>query len=132
VFSAVSELLVTAGVLVIVGRNWTRRTFPLAILLAVALFEAFVNVMYMAMRASQIAVGDEPVAAGLKVFFALHGLLSLVAFLGFVVLGVFAFQDQKVGRFFFRERPALTWTFVVLWLISVGSGEALFVLRYLA
>lgn len=132
IFSAVSELLVTAGVLVIVRRNWTRRRFSLLAFLAVALFEAFVNVLYMAMRASQVAAGEHSVASGLKLFFAVHGMLSLVAYLGFVVLGVFAYQDQKLGRFFFRERPTLTWTFLVLWVISVGSGEALFALRYLA
>ena len=27
----------------------------------------------------------------------------------------------------FRERPSLTWTFLVVWTISIVSGEALFV-----
>jgi len=130
-FSAVSELFVTAGVFLIVWRNWNRRGFSLAIFLAVVLFEAFVNVTYMASRAAQAASGAEPVSTGLKVFFAAHGLLSLIAYLGFVVLGVIAWQEQRHGRFFFREHPRLTWTFVVLWIISVGSGEALFVVRYL-
>jgi len=131
VFSAISELFVTAGVLVIVFRNRRGLRFSLAIFLAVALFEAFVNVMYMSMRASQAASGAHPIAPGLRIFFALHGMLSLVAYLVFVILGVFAYQDQKNGRFFFRERPAVTWSFLAVWLVSVASGEALFVLRYL-
>ena len=130
-FSAVSELFVTAGVLVIIRRNWTRRRFSLGIFLAVALFEALVNVMYMAGRAARASSGADPIAPGLKLFFAAHGMLSLVAYLGFVILGIFAYQDQKLGRWFFRERPALTWTFLVLWIISVGSGEVLLALRYL-
>jgi hypothetical protein len=67
----------------------------------------------------------------MKLFFAAHGTLSLLAYLVFVILAVFAWQDQRAGRFYFRERPALTWAFLAVWTVSVGSGEALFVLRYL-
>ena len=131
IFSAVSELFVTAGVLFVIRRNWTRRLFPFALFLTVALFEALVNVMYMAGRASQAATGSQPLPPGMRLMFAAHGMLSLLAYLVFVVLGVFAYQDQKQGRYFFPERRALTWSFLVVWLASVGSGEALFAARYL-
>ena len=131
IFSAISELFVTAGVLFVIRRNWTRRPFPFALFLVVALFEALVNVLYMANRASQAATGAEPLPAGMRFLFAAHGMLSLLAYLAFVVMGVFAYQDQKQGRYFFPERPALTWAFLVIWVISVGSGEALFAARYL-
>jgi hypothetical protein len=131
VFSAISELFVTAGVLWIVRRNWTRQPFPLGLFLAVALFEAFVNVFYMASRSSQAASGHEALAPGMRVAFAAHGMLSLLAYIVFVVLAVFAYQDQRRGLWFFRERAALTWTFLVVWGISIGSGEVLFALRYL-
>lgn len=131
VFSAVSELLVTAGVLFVVRRNWTRRLFPFPLFLAVTLFEACVNVLYMASRASRAAVGAETLGPGMRIAFALHGMLSLFAFAAFVVLGVLAHQDQKRGRWFFRERPVLTWIFLAVWIVSVGSGEALFAARYL-
>ena len=132
IFSAISELFVTAGVFFIIRRNWTRRTFPLGIFLAVALFEALVNVMYMANRAAQAAAGGAgTIAPAMKIFFAAHGMLSLLAYLVFVILGVFAYQDQKDGRFWFRDRPALTWIFLVVWTISIVSGETLFVMRYL-
>ena len=130
-FSAISELFVTAGVLWVIRRNWTRRTFPLGVFLTVALFEALVNVMYMASRSSAAASGAAPMSSGMRLFFALHGMLSLVAYLVFVVLGVLAYQDQRENRFWFRDRPAVTWTFIVVWLVSIGSGEALFVARYL-
>ena len=138
-FSAISELFVTAGVLFVVRRNWTRRTFPFALFIGVALFEGLINVMYMAKRAadaSGTAVATEAAAhalsAVMKIGFAVHGLLSLLAYLVFVVLGVFAHQEQQQDppRWFFRERPALTWTFLALWVISIGSGEVLFALRY--
>lgn len=132
-FSAISELFVTAGVLFVVRRNWTRRPFPFALFLTVSLFEAMVNVMYMANRSAAASAPNaaETLSTGMKIAFAAHGLLSLVAYLVFVVLGVLAYQEFKAGRWFFRDRPALTWSFLVLWIISIGSGEVLFVLRYL-
>ncbi len=136
-FSAVSELFVTAGVLFVVRRNWTRRLFPFALFLTVALFEGGINVMYMASRASEAAAvhAGHAVAStlpvGMKIAFAAHGLLSLLAYLVFVVLGVFAHQESQRQRWFLREHPGLTWTFIVLWVISIGSGEVLFALRYL-
>jgi hypothetical protein len=133
VFSAVSELFVTAGVLYVIRRNWTRRRFALPIFLGVALFEALVNVLYMAHRASEAAApaAAHAIAPGMRLAFALHGMLSLLAYLVFVLLGVFAWQDQRAGRFFFRDRPALTWTFLAVWTVSIVSGETLFVVRYL-
>jgi hypothetical protein len=130
-FSAVSELFVTAAVFYVIRRNWMRRTFPLPLFIGAALFEAIVNVYYMATRASRAASGAEPVSAAMKVLFAAHGTLSLLAYLVFVILGVFAWQEQTAGRWYFPDRPALTWTFLSVWTVSVVSGEALFVLRYL-
>jgi hypothetical protein len=131
IFSAVSELFVTAGVLYVIRRNWTRKPFPFALFLAVAIFEATVNVLYMSGRASEAATGAAALSPPVRLMFAAHGILSLLAYLVFVMLGVFAYQDQKQGRYYFPERPALTWAFLVVWAISIGSGEALFVWRYL-
>jgi uncharacterized membrane protein YozB (DUF420 family) len=133
IFSAISELFVTAGVIYVIRRNWTRRTFSLGIFMGVALFEAFVNVLYMANRAAEATSGParHAIDPGLRLFFAVHGLLSLVGYLVFVVLGVLAYQEQRRGRFFFREHPAVTWAFLVVWTISIVTGEAIFVLRYL-
>ena len=133
IFSAVSELFVTAGVLYVVRRNWTRRPFPFGLFLAVSLFEGLVNVMYMANRSASASApaAAEALSTAMKIGYAAHGLLSLIAYLVFVVLGTLAHQEQKAGRWFFRDHPALTWTFLVLWAISIGSGEAIFVLRYL-
>jgi len=131
IFSAVSELFVTAGVLYVVWANWNRRRFPGPLFLAVALFEGLVNVLYMANRASRASSGAESISTAMKIFFAVHGMLSLLAYIAFVILGVLAFQEQKADRWFFRERVLLTAVFVVAWVVSVGSGEVLFALRYL-
>ena len=133
IFSAISELFVTAGVFYVIRRNWTQRPFPFALFLAVALFEALVNVMYMANRSAAAAAPDaaHQLSTGMKIFYASHGLLSLVAYLVFVVLGTLAHQEQRAGRWFFRDHPTLTRAFLVMWTISILSGEAIFVLRYL-
>jgi hypothetical protein len=131
IFSAVSELVVTAGVALVVHRNWNRRRFPLALFLAVALFEALVNVAYMANRTARAASGADPVSSGMRLAFALHGMLSLIAYLWFVVLGVIASVNQQAGRFWFRDHPAHTVAFLIVWTISIVSGEAMFVARYL-
>ena len=133
IFSAVSELLVTAGVLYVVRRNWTQRTFPFGLFLAVVLFEGLVNVAYMANRAAAASgpQAAETLSTAMKIGFAAHGILSLFAYLIFVVLGTLAHQEQGSSRWFFRDHPKLTWTFLVLWAISIGSGEAIFVFRYL-
>ena len=133
-FGAVSELFVTAGVIYVVRRNWTRRPFPLAAFVVVALFEAFVNVMYMATKAARLSGGAadaDALTPAMRLLYAGHGMLSLLAYLTFVILGVLAYQDQKRGRHFFPERPALTWAFAALWAVSIVSGEAIFVKRYL-
>jgi hypothetical protein len=131
IFSAVSELFVTAGVIYVIARNWKQRPFPLGLFLGVAVFEAFVNVLYMANRSARAASGADPISTGMKIAFAAHGMLSLLAYLVFVVLGVIAWQEQRAGRYFFRERPVLTWTFVTVWMISILSGEVMFAVRYL-
>ncbi len=131
IFSAISELLVTAGVLYVILRNRSARRFSFPIFLTVVLFEGLVNVLYMSQRASQASSGAAPMAPGLRLFFALHGVVSLLAFIVFVILGVFAHQDQKRGVYFFRDRPGVTWTFLVVWIVSIVSGEAIFAVRYL-
>ncbi len=134
IFSAVSELFVTAGVVFVVRRNWTRRPFPFALFLAVSLFEALVNVMYMANRSAAASAphAAEVLSTGMKIAYAAHGLLSLGAYLVFVVLGTLAYQEQRAGQWYLRDRPAITWAFLALWTISIGSGEIIFVVRYLA
>jgi hypothetical protein len=89
--------------------------------------------MYMASRSAAASApgSTEALSTGMKIAYAGHGLLSLLAYLIFVVLGTLAYQEQKAGRWFFPSRPALTWSFLVLWLVSIGSGEVIFVLHYL-
>ena len=54
--------------------------FSIGIFLAVALFEACVNVMYMANRSAQAASGGASFPPLMKVGFALHGLPRVTVF----------------------------------------------------
>ncbi|RME59104.1 MAG: hypothetical protein D6780_05605 [Candidatus Dadabacteria bacterium] len=130
IFSAVSELVVTVIVYHLVWKNYKEGTLNKGLAIGVFAFELFVNMMYMIHRLQQGAVEKE-VSSGLLIFFILHGSLSLVIF---VLLGLYlwlAFLLSKKGRSFFKEHPIQMWIFICLWAISVLSGEAIFITRYI-
>ena len=62
---------------------------------------------------------------------AVSFLLSLVVFILLVVFCFQAFQALKRGRHYFQEHVGLTYGFLALWMVSVVSGEILYVVRYL-
>jgi hypothetical protein len=129
-FSATSELLVTAAVFYVLWRAYARDDFRKGLLVAVLAFEALVNISYMAYR---IAV---PAAAGglpgwLTATAALHGILSLAMFLALLFFAAMAWRDDARGENFFREHKGATWAFAALWTVSIVSGEFLFVATYL-
>lgn len=130
IFSATSELLVTAAVLYVVWKGW-HGDFRRGLLVCVLVFEAFVNVSYMAYRtvAPSSPLHDEP--GWLTATAVLHGLLSLGMFLFLVFITFMAWHDKERGHNFFRDSPATTWSFVGLWTASIVSGEFLFVALYL-
>lgn len=130
-FSAIAELFVTAGVLYVVHRSYTRKRFEWQLATALIVFEFSVNMMYMISRMSDASGGHEQVSSGYAMFMAGHGMLSLVVFVLFVVYAYLAQVASKRQRHFFAEHPVLAWSFVGLWMLSVGSGEALYVMNYL-
>ena len=134
-FSAISELFVTAAVLYVVYQNFTGKGFPWKVAFGVVLFEFTVNMMYMIHRLN-VATGDAAAKAesalsgGMVAFMAIHGSLSLLVFIMLAVLCCLAFLDMKKQKFFFKEHRKLTYVFVALWMVSVLSGEALYVINY--
>ena len=131
IFSAASELLVTAAVFYVVWRAWHRDDFRRGLLVCVLAFEAAVNISYMAVRmlAPSSTLHDTP--NWLVTTAALHGILSLVMFLFLIFITIMAWRDNERGENFFRESPGTTWAFTGLWMISIVSGEFLFVMLYL-
>jgi len=126
-FSAISELGVTALVLYVIISNLRGGPFRARLLLATLTFEILVNVTYMVNRTVVVAANHpNPLGHWVGVLGAVHGVLSLVALVGLIAISVLAFRAAKRGRSFFREYRGLTYAFIALWVLSVGSGELLY------
>lgn len=132
-FSAIAEFFVSAGVFYIVLRSWRQKGFAWLFATVLIVFEFSVNMMYMIFRMREVSAGEvaERVPNPLAPFMALHGMLSLVVFLLLVVYSYLAFVAQKRGRHFFHDHPTLAWSYLGLWILSVGSGWALYAISYL-
>lgn len=131
VFSASSELLVTAAVFYVLWRAYARDDFRKGLLVVVLSFEALVNISYMAYRIVSPATPAEDMPGWLTATAALHGILSLAMFLALLFFAAMAWRDDARGENFFREHKGTTWGFVGLWTLSIVSGEFLFVATYL-
>jgi hypothetical protein len=131
IFSATSELLVTAAVFYVLWRAYARNDFRRGLLVVVLLFEALVNITYMAYRMAVPSASFAAAPGWLVATAALHGILSLGMFLFLVFLAAMAWRDASRGENFFRDHPGTTWTFVGLWMASILSGEFLFVATYM-
>lgn len=130
IFSAVSEIFVTIGVLYAIIRAVKGNGLPKWLMGGVLLFELCVNVVYMAGRASHADKSTELTTA-MKIFYALHGTLSLVMFVTLVVLYLISlYGESKANDNWFFRHPRSSWALVLVWMLSVGTGEAIFVMRY--
>jgi hypothetical protein len=129
-FSAASELLVTAAVFYVLWRAYARADFRKGLLAVVLSFEALVNISYMAYR---MVVPSDPAGlpGWLQATAALHGILSLAMFLTLLFFAAMAWRDDARGENFFRDHKGTTWAFAGLWTVSIVSGEFLFVVTYL-
>jgi hypothetical protein len=126
-FAAISELIVTTLVLYVIIENLRGGPFRAGLLFGTLTFEVFVNVAYMINRSVVVATNNpNPLAHWVGLLGAFHGVLSLVMLIGLIVISVMAYRASKQGASFFRERRGLTHAFLVLWLISVTSGEVLY------
>lgn len=129
-FSATSELLVTAAVFYVLWRAYYRNEFKGVLLATTLAFEALFNITYMALRIASPAP-ELHVSPWMEGLLAAHGILSLLMFAGLIAVAVEAFRLHRQGRNLLRERPGTTMTFVVLWSISIVSGEAIFLVNLL-
>lgn len=132
IFSAISELFVTAAVLYVIISNMRGQALKWKLLFGTLAFELFINISYMFYRTSAIAAENAenlaPLLSGLAAF---HGALSLVMFLVLIALSLAAYRQMHLGRHYFQGHKAISIIFLIWWLISVASGELFFVLRYL-
>lgn len=131
IFSAISEIFVTIGVLYSLWITMRGQPMPKVLLGGVIAFEFCVNVVYMAMMAAR-ADKSSDLSTGMKLFFAGHGTLSLLMFLVLAVLYLVSLADLAKGRdAWFRRHVTGTYVLIAFWMVSVGTGEVIFYLRYL-
>lgn len=132
IFSAISEVFVTIGVLYCIFKALGGGKFPRLLMGGILAFELLVNVVYMVSRASA-ADKSEELSAGMKLFYAGHGTLSLVMFLTLGAVYLVSLSNESDGKEnWFRRHRMGTYVLVAFWMVSVLTGEAIFYMRYLA
>jgi len=125
--TALSELIVTVIVLYVIFDNLKGNPLRWKLLSITLAYEVFVNVFYMVYRAVVVVENHpEPLGNWVTLLGAFHGILSLIMLIGLIVMAVFAYQASKKDIAYFKERKALTYLFIGLWMISIASGEALY------
>ncbi len=127
-FAAISEIFVTLGVMTVVIHNYRRKGYLWKLAVGLLCFEFLVNMLYMIVRMQEHAqpAGVKAYGATFVALAAAHGSLSLLVFIFFAICSFLARADFRKGKFFYREHARLTFAFIVLWMLSVGSGEAMF------
>lgn len=131
IFSAISEIFVTIGLLYAILTGVRTGAIPKWLMGGVLLFELCVNVAYMTNRAAAADQSTE-LSSGMKLFYAAHGTLSLVLFVVLCVIYLLSlYGESKDQKTWFYRHPVGSWTLVFFWMISMLTGEAIFVMRYL-
>lgn len=128
--SAVTELGVSAAVYTFLWAAWRHGRFHRGLIVFALTYEVLVNISYMTYRLIVPSEGVE-YSAGMGMFLAFHGLLSLVMFIGLVGLVIAAWRAHGKGLNLFRLHPSATAAFAVLWAVSVITGEVIYVVTYL-
>jgi len=133
--STIAEFFVTCAVFYIVLTDYKRRPFPWKLATGVVIFEFSVNMLYMIVRMREHSGDSGGGSSGggftpWVAFMAAHGILSLLVFILLAVFSYLAFVAWKRDRHFFAEHPKLTWSFLGLWIMSVGSGWVIYGINY--
>src|SRR5687768_15638504 len=108
IFSATTELLVTAVVFYVIWKAW-HGDFRKALLVGVLVFEILFNVSYMAYRMFWDTDGLEDIPNWLGAVAAGHGILSLLMLLLLFFITAMAWHDAKRKENFIRDNPVMTW-----------------------
>ncbi len=132
IFGAITSLLVTASVLFVFYRALTGHRFLAGLYNATVGFEAVFLVSYMAYDAIVHPAASNPDLPGwMLVVSGVHGLVSLVVFVGLVYVGVAAHRHARLGRNYVQAHPRSAWTLGTLAVVSLVSGEVIFAYLHL-
>lgn len=132
-FSALTEILVTAVVLWFFYRALKFSDYRFGIMTGALVYETGFNITYMV---SRLFVHEEGIththAPWVTWFVAFHGSLSLLMFIGLIWIVVWSRRQRKLGDANpLLARRGLSMTFLVLWMISVITGEIIYALYWL-
>lgn len=131
IFSAISEIFVTIALLYSIITGIRTGAIPKWFMGGVLLFELCVNVVYMAGRAQAADQSDE-LSTAMKLFYAAHGTLSLGLFLVLCAVYLLSlYGESNNQKTWFYRHPRGSWALVAIWMISMITGESIFVTRYL-
>jgi uncharacterized membrane protein YozB (DUF420 family) len=127
--SLVAELFVSAAVYSSIWAGWRKNLFRKRLVALTLAYEALFNISYMVYRVLTHVDDskDGPFEIGLAIF---HGTLSLAMFIALIVFMIVAWRAYGKGKNYFKEHPRLTWTFLVLWTLSVLSGVLFYFVEY--
>ncbi len=130
IFAALSELIITAIVYYVILSHLKNKPFRFKLLGFAILYEALINVSYMVTR---FIGSDSPVhlSAQMKLFATIHGTFSMLVFVWLIILFFLASSSAKLEQNFFQDHKFITYLFLVLWGVSVASGELMFILIYI-
>ena len=126
-FAAISELIVTAIVLYVIIGNMRGQPLRWKLLFGTLTYELLVNITYMVERTIVVATNHpDPLGEWVTLLGAFHGILSLFMFIGLIIISVLAFRASRQNIAYFQKRPILTSAILVLWMLSIISGEILY------
>ena len=130
--SAVTELLVTAAVYWFFWRGMKFADYRWGIITVAIVYETLFNVTYMVSRVFTHEEGVTHVHDPWVTWFvAAHGTLSLVMFIGLIWYVVWVRRRVKAGAPNpLLEHRRLSQVFLVLWTLSVASGEAIYAMYF--
>lgn len=131
--SAATEVLVTVAVLWFLHRAYRYSDHRWGVIWTAIAYETAFNISYMTWRLFAHEEGvthDHP--AWVTWYVGTHGSLSLLMFIGLVSYVVWIRRSVSAGMPNpIARRPGLAVSFVILWMLSVLSGQGIYVMYWL-
>lgn len=126
-----AEIVISAIILFVFYEGYAHKRFRKGLAAFALGYETLFNISYMVFRSVQhIATDTGQDSAVVTALAIIHGILSLVMFVSLVIFLVLAWRAYDKKRNFFKDHRIVTWTFIMLWLLSVFSGIVFYFVLY--
>jgi hypothetical protein len=129
-FALAAEPFVTAAVFYTFYQGYKHHNFPVKIAFGTVTYETVFNISYMFYKAPAHFHSASSTYAWYEVLGAVHGILSLLMFVGLIVFLTLAYRRYKVGVNFFKDHRYLSAIFLSFWLVALFTGFALYYTTY--